>query len=878
MPFTQPILRSLLILLLSAVFHPLFSQNRTYTTSRIEGSPPVIDGLMDDPAWKTAEWSGDFTQKEPYENAKPSQETAFKVLYDDNNLYILIRAFDTEPEKIERRLGRRDNTDGDWVGVGIGSYNDKLTGFGFSVNASGVKWDGVISNDIEDDGTPDPVWYVKTTIDGEGWLAEMKIPYNQLRFADRENHVWGFEVMRYLFRMEEFSVWKMIPQSDNAWVSAWGELDGIQNIKPKKEIELIPYVMGKFETFEKEAANPFANTGKGWAYNAGLDGKVAITNDFTLNFTVNPDFGQVEADPSEVNLSAFESYFPEKRPFFVEGSNIFNYSLTAADGMFSQENLFYSRRIGRSPHYEPELSEGEYAELPENTAILGALKLSGKTRNGWSIGVMESLTNNEWAHIDSLGTKRREAVEPMTNYFNTRVQKDMNNGNTILGGMITATNRFSDHHNFKDLPTAAYTAGVDFAHYWKNKSYHLGFKTLVSTVQGSKEAILRLQEAPQRYFQRPESPMKVDSSLTVLNGHSGSLTGGKVGGGHWRYSASLTWKSPGLELNDQGYLRMTDFIQEQAYVGYRLWEPFSIFRSMNINLGQWLGGDFSGLRTFSGTDLNVNMQFKNYWRFATGVSRSFREIHRFEMRGGPAYWSPSNWDHWFEVSSDERKKLAVEWSASNTWGDQQYLRKFHTGLEFTYRPIQFIELLLEPAYSYSNRHIIYVETIDFANDHRYITARIKQEMLSADIRINVSITPELTIQYWGQPFVFSGDYSEFKKLDKPMDEVYAEQFHLFTEDELNYDAADNRYVVDEGGTPNTSYGFDNPDFSFFEFRSNLVIRWEYLPGSTAYLVWSQGRTGDHPEGRFSLSENIGRLADITPNNVFLLKLSYRLSL
>ncbi len=855
----------------------LSAQDKIYTTSRIIGEAPVIDGKMTETVWESVPWESDFTQQEPYEYAEPSQKTAFKVLFDDNNLYMLVRSYDTEPEKIERRLGRRDNTDGDWVGIGISSYNDKLTAFAFAVNASGVKWDGVVTEDTEYDDTPNPVWYVKTSIDGEGWLAELKIPYSQLRFADMENHIWGFQVMRHLFRKEEFSIWQMIPQESNQWVSAWGELHGINNIKPKKEIELIPYVMGKLETFEKEEGNPFESSGSKWGYNAGLDGKVAISNDFTLNFTVNPDFGQVEADPSEVNLSAFESYFPEKRPFFVEGSNIFNYPLASGDGPFGRDNLFYSRRIGRSPQYDPDLSDDEYAEYPENTTILGAVKLSGKTKNGWSIGVLESLTNEETALIDSLGNRREDPVEPMTNYFNTRVQKDINKGKTSIGGMITATNRFTDHSNFSSLPTAAYTGGVDFVHFWKDKSYRLGFKTTVSHVQGSQEAILDLQEAPQRYFQRPDSHMSVDSTLKTLNGYSGSLNFGKIGGGHWRFGGSAAWNSPGLELNDQGYLRMADFIKQNAWVSYRIWEPFSIFRSLNINMNQWSGWDFSGLNTYSGMNINTRLQFKNYWHFGTGYNLSFREIHRFELRGGPAYWSPGNQNIWINIESDERKKLEVEWSGSHRWGNQDYLTRYHTGLEITYRPIQFLELSLEPSYSFSEKEIQYVEHIEFENDQRYLTSRIKQEMISADIRINLSLTPDLSIQYWGQPFVFSGDYSEFKHMVDPMNSVYKDQFHIYTDDEISFDATNDEYTVDEGGQGTTTFSFDNPDFSFYEFRSNLVIRWEYIPGSTAYLVWSQGRTGDHPDGRFSLSENIDRLIDITPTNVFLLKLSYRLS-
>ena len=852
----------------------LFSQDRVYNTARVVGKSPVIDGIIDEEVWDIVSWSGDFTQREPYEYEPPSQLTSVKVLYDNNNLYVAIRAFDTEPDKIERRLTRRDSFEGDWVGIGIDSYNDKLTGFSFTVNAAGVKGDAILTNDNDFDITWDPVWYVKVSIDDLGWVAEMKIPYNQLRFAKVEDHVWGFEVLRQLFRKEELSLWQMIPVDAAGWVSNWGTLEGINNINPKKEVEIVPYGMVKYETYEKEDGNPFS-TGSDWGYNVGVDGKIAITNDLTLNFTANPDFGQVEADPSEVNLSAFETFFEEKRPFFVEGNNIYNYPLTGGDGPFSQDNLFYSRRIGIQPHYEPDLNNDEYASMPEFTTILGAVKLSGKTKNGWSIGVLESLTKEEKAIIDNNGDRRKEVIEPTTNFFNTRIQKDLNEGNTQIGGMVTATNRFINDSALNFLPTSAYTSGVDFSNFWMDKSYYVSAKATVSVVNGSKEAIADIQESPQHYFQRPDaSHLKVDTTLTSLRGSGGTVEGGKIGGGHWSMGGWTTWRSPGLELNDMGYMRKSDFINQVVWAGYRIWEPFSIFRSVNFNVAAWSGWDFSGLRLYSGGNLNVNAQFKNYWRFGTGVNREGVDINRHELRGGPALRTPGGWNYWFRVSSDDRKKIVFSVSASNNWGDNSYRRSTSYSLGITYRPFDFLQLSVDPSYHWSFNDIIYVETVDDNNVDRYLVSSIDQEFVSMDIRVNIGITPDLSIQFWGQPFLFSGDYSDYKEVVNAMDNNYENQYHTFTHNEISYDQSDNMYTIVDGGD---SYSFDNPDFSFYEFRSNLVIRWEYIPGSSAYLVWSQGRTGDHPDGAFSLSDNIDRLSSITPHNVFLLKLSYRFS-
>lgn len=869
-----------IILLLFSVLNLIpflgFTQLRNYNTKKINGEAPVIDGRINEDVWKTVEWSGDFTQQEPYENAAPSQQTAVKVLYDDNNLYIAVRAFDTEPQKIEKRLGRRDSFEGDWIAVVISSHNDNLTGFGFGTNAVGVKSDGKFSNDTDWDETWDPVYYVKTSIDEEGWIAEMRIPLNQLRFAKSEKHIWGFEVMRYLFRKEEMSLWQMVPKDASGWVSRWGEIHGIENINPKKEIALTPYLMGSLEKSEVEEGNPF-ETGTNWAYNAGLDGKIAVTNDLTLNFTINPDFGQVEADPSEVNLTAFESYFSEQRPFFIEGSNIFNYPLNAGNGR-SRDNLFYSRRIGRHPNYEPEIEEDEYIDSPEFTRILGAFKLSGKTKKGWSIGIMESVTNNEYAKIDRQGVQSKQIVEPMTNYFNARIQKDINKGKTIIGGMVTATNRFINDSVLEFLPSSAYSAGVDFNQYWEDRTYNFQAKFIGSNVNGTEEAILTRQEAPQRYYQRPDAThLHIDSSLTLLNGFAGSIMAAKIGRGHWRYGLKGNFSSPGLSLNDMGYMRRGDAINQNSWVEYTIWEPFSIFRKMDIRVNQWIGWDFKGTQLYSGIRGSWDAQFKNYWSVDVNITREGFDIDRHQLRGGPALRTPGMWRTKISVNTDERKKLVADAFVYRGFGTDDWRDAFDVGLELSYRPLPSLQISVDPVFIHDQETLIYIETFDFDGQSRYITSGMERKELQLNFRINYSLTPELSFQYWGQPFFFSGDYHDFAKVVDAGNTNYYDQFHVFDDNEISYDEANDQYLIDETGDGNTDYSFENPDFSFYEFRSNFVIRWEYIPGSTAYFVWSQGRSGDVGNGGFYLSDHIENLMDAKPSNVFLLKLSYRLS-
>ncbi|MHC1706277.1 MAG: DUF5916 domain-containing protein [Bacteroidales bacterium] len=854
----------------------LQGQEKEYITHKTEGKLPVIDGILQDEAWNSVEWGGDFIQNEPADGKQPTLPTFFKILYDNDNIYIAIKAIDPEPGKISKRLTRRDVSDGDKVGVYLDSYFDRLTAFCFIVNAAGVKIDYTLSNDENSDMTWDPIWFVKTHITHEGWQAEIKIPFSQLRFSKNQEQTWGLQVVRRLFRNEELSSWKHIPRHSSGYVSQFGLLKGIRNIRPKKEIELLPYVMTSLERSQKEDDNPF-QTGHAEHLTAGLDGKIAVTNDITLNFTINPDFGQVEADPSEVNLTAYETFFEEKRPFFIEGKNIFNYKLNIGDGNLSNDNLFYSRRIGRLPHHDPEIEDHEFIKIPTETSILGAFKLSGKTRSGISVGVMEVLTGMEKATIDDEGVQRKLTVEPLTNYFLTRLQKDFNKGNTILGGMITSTDRDLCESHLKYLPGSAVSGGLDFAKYWHNKDYYISAKGVFSKVSGTKEAIKELQESPVRYFQRPDaSHIKLDSNRTSLAGHGGTLEFGKLGGGHFQFLSWVSWRRPGLELNDMGYLRQADEIQQIMWAGYRIFNPTWIFRFFSLNANQYKGFDFSGLQKYSGYNTNFNGQFLNYWSFGLGVNRDESGFAVNELRGGPALRNPGGISNWYYIETDNRKNLKFSANYSHYWGDQQYCDFDDYSLSMVYRPNNAISITLSPTYNKGYNDLQYVTDLSWNNNKRYIVSNIVRKEISTVIRFDISLTPELTIQYYGQPFVFSAHYHDYKMVTSPRAKEVKNQYFAYTKDQLTYNSDGNLFDVDENLDGTIDYSFDNPDFSFFQFRSNLVIRWEFLPGSTAFLVWSQGRTGDDTVGRISYQKGMNDLFNIYPHNIFLFKISYRI--
>lgn len=840
---------------------------------------PRIDGILDDPAWRQGYWQGEFIQHEPYNNAKPGQETEFKILFDDDNIYIAIKALDSSPDSIVPRITRRDKMDGDVVGLGIDSYFDQRTAFVFLVNAAGVKADMIISNDGQnEDLTWDPVWHVKTSIDDKGWVAEIQIPLNQLRFAKIEEHTWGLQVVRVVFRKEETSFWQHIPKDAPGFVHQFGLLTGIKGIKPKRLAELSPYAVAQTETFLKEGNNPFLD-GSDSRFSGGLDGKIGITNDLTLNFTVFPDFGQVEADPSEVNLTAFETYFQEKRPFFIEGRNIYNFNLTPGDGDHSSENLFYSRRIGRRPQYYPSLSEDEYIDFPKNTSILGALKLSGKTKSGWSVGILESLTSKERAEIDFFNARSHKTVEPSTNYFVGRVQKDFNSGNTIIGGMVTATNRDLNDSSLYFLHRSAYSGGFDFLHSWKEKTYSLGVKTYFSLVSGEEEALLRTQTSSARYFQRPDAThVSVDSTRRSLSGHGGIIEFMKSGQGHFNFGSFLNWKSPGLELNDLGYLRNSDEIMQVIWANYRIWEPFSIFRRLNFNYNQWHGFDFGGENTYNGGNINMNTQFTNYWSFSTSMNYQGKSLSKGFLRGGPALRLPDGINHSINISSDSRKKVTLRFGGSNFWSFAGHLRSERYWMYLSYQPFDAMSVSINPSFSHNRPELQYVSRKTYNEISRYIHASLEQKTYSLTIRINYSITPDLSIQYYGSPYISTGKYSNYKFITNPLAQEYSDRFAIYSDEQISFNSVENRYYIDENTDGTADYNFKKPDFNALYLNSNLVARWEYRPGSIIFLVWTQGRYQYSTNGGFVLHKDFTDIFDIHPHNVFLIKFSYRFSL
>ncbi len=855
-------------------------EKRIYTTQKLVGEAPSIDGVIDDKAWDVVEWTTDYVEFEPDVGTAPSQQTKMKIMYDDKNLYVAFRCYESDLSKIEKRLGRRDDFPGDWVEINIDSYNDDRSGFSFTASASGVKGDEFISNNGNFDSSWNPIWYLGTAEDAEGWTAEMRIPLSQLRFGNAEEQIWGIQSTRRYFANEERSLWQPVAANPPGWVSEFGELRGLIGLKPQKQLEIQPYVLGQLDTFEAEPGNPFRD-GTSTKLTGGLDAKIGITNDLTLDLTINPDFGQVDADPGAIALDGFEIFFQERRPFFVENKNVFDFRVGGG-----ADNLFFSRRIGRTPQgfSTADGSKGEFEDFPTNTTILGAAKFSGKTKDGWSIGVLESITANEFAEIElderqdvldglsEIGEKREELVEPLSNYFVGRVQKDFNDRNSFIGGIITATHRDMDER-VSFLHTQAYSGGIDFQHNWKDRKYYVEGSALFSNVRGSTEAITRTQRSLTHLFQRVDAGhVEVDENRNELTGTGGRFEIGR-GSGDWRYNIGGNWRSPELELNDIGFLRQADDIRQYANLR-RFWnKPSSWFRRANLGINQFSSYDFDGNYNRIQYELQGFVNWKNNWWSEAGIGHKPRIFSNTVLRGGPRWrWGDENFVFLFS-GTDNRKKFSMHAGYVFSEAQQNNFSFRRYVLRFFYQPINSLSLSLINEFEQNPNKTQYVTESDFNGTPRYILGGIDNESLSMTLRVNYNINPNLTIQYYGQPFFFKARYNNFNYVNNPVARDLNERVTTYSNSQISF--ADGTYSVDENSDGTTDYSFGNPDFNFVQFRSNLVLRWEYIPGSELFFVWSQGIEGvsDIDDGFGEVAENV--IFDQQIRNTFLVKWTYR---
>ena len=846
---------------------------------RLEGPAPVIDGRPDEAIWQTAPVITDFVQFEPLAGAPPGQRTELRILYGGDALYVAAWMYDTAPDSIVAQLTRRDqNSFSDRILLSFDSYHDRRTAFDFALNPLGVKLDIYRYDDTSEDSGWDAVWDGAADRFPEGWTAEFRIPFSQLRFAAGQGeHTWGFNALRMIARTNETTVWAPISRETPGVVSRFGDLSGLDNLPDSRRMEVTPYALARGERVGGDPANPFWSATQG-GMEVGGDLKMGVAGNLTLNLTVNPDFGQVEADPSQVNLTAFEVFLPERRPFFVEGANIFNIRLAQGDGDGASESLFYSRRIGRAPQGSVDSRDG-FVDQAGQTRILAAWKLSGKTEGGLSLGLMHAATAREEAEIATgTGERLTETVEPFTNYVVGRVQQDFRNGESAVGLVTTATNREGEGADALGLRTGAYTAGVDARHRWGGGNYQVAGALIGSHIRGSEEAILSAQRAPARHFQRPDAGhLSVDSTATSMSGWTGMWEVGKVGGGFWRFATGGRVRSPGFEVNDLGFMQESDFVSPWVWVGHHRPVPGRLFRNWGVNLNGWSGWTFGGERTNLGGNINVNGQLHSFWSGYAGINRDMGGLSTGMLRGGPIFRREPGVNGWGGINSDSRRSVQVSWN--NNWSVRRESDSwsYNTSMNVRWRPSGRMSLNAGPFWNRRLEDRQWVARVGTgegvaAADH-YVFGRLDQTTAGMTARLDMAFTPDITLQIYAQPFLAAGSYSDFKRVDDPRAERYADRFQGL---EARPVQEGERYAADLDGN-GTEESWRNPDFNTLQFRSNAVLRWEYRPGSALFLVWAQTRDQFSRDGDFELGGAAGDLFGRRPDNVFMVKASYWLN-
>ena len=825
--------------------------------------PLVIDGLLDDPIWRTAERVTGFLQRDPLEGTAPSESTVVFVAYDDAAVYIGARLYDAHPDSIVGRLGRRDDyANSDRFNVFLDPYHDRRSGVYFGVDAAGTLYDGVLLNDDWDDDSWDGVWDGHVQVDSLGWTAELRIPYSQLRFHAAPQYVWGINFSRDIARRHERDYLVYTPKNGSGFVSRFPELVGIADVTPPPRMEILPYTRARAEFSPHAVGDPF-HDGSALSPDAGVDAKFGIGSSLTLNATVNPDFGQVEVDPAVVNLSDVETFFQEKRPFFIEGSSIFTFGRGGSNNYWGfnwgDPELFYTRRIGRAP--QGSLPSADFVDVPSGSHILGALKLTGKAGSSWNVGVLSALTSREFAQLDTAGARFRAEVEPLASYTVARVQKEFPDGRQGLGLMTTLSARHFDDPRLRDeISSGAAAVGADgWTFLDRSKTWVVTGWFGASDVRGTAARITALQENAQRYMQRPDARnFHLDSAATSLAGWAGRVYLNKQKG-NWSSNSAIGVISPGFDVNDLGFLWRAGVINTHVQAGYSWTKPGRVFRSASTGGALFRSWDWDGDVTWTGVFQYGNLQLLNYYEMGWNLAYNPETVNDRRTRGGPLSLNQPGYQVDVYGNTDGRKAVVLSLSGGTYQSVQDH--SSYVSASLSLRPASNVSLSVGPQYSWERTPVQYVTqyadstaTLTFGN--RYVFAGLRANELSAAIRLNWTFTPKLSLQFYGQPLISAGAYSDFKALARP--KRFA--FDGWNDGTSSFDS--------------TTFTPPTPDFNFKSLRGNAVLRWEYLPGSTLYLVWTQSREDVENTGAFRLGPSISRLTRSQPDNIFMVKFTY----
>ena len=864
-----------------------------------------VDGRLDEAAWSEATVVSDFVQGEPVEGAAPGESTEVRLLFGPDAIYVGARMTEAGG-RIARQLVRRDETgQADWFEVSFDPNRDRRTGYQFRVTAAGVQRDAYLFDDNQDDDSWDAVWESEAVVDGDGWTAEMRIPWSQIRYEPGSApQTWGVNFTRWRVAAGERTYWALVPRNVHGRVSFFRPMEGVVVPASARRIEVRPYALARAHTGPAEPGDPFFDGSRADAQ-VGTDLRWGLGSAYTLDVAVNPDFGQVEVDPAVINLSAFETRFDERRPFFVEDARVFDFDLGGY-----RDQLFYSRRIGREP--QGDAPDGAaFADVPDQSTILGAAKLTGRTAGGLSLGALGAVTAEEtgvaaFGPADGASFDEVEFVaQPRSWYGVLRARQDLREGASTVGGVLTGVRRdLPGDGTFDFLPGQAFSAGVDFDHMWGDREWAVGGYLAGTLVRGDPLALLEIQTSSNHYFQRPDGAFEVDSGRTSLAGASWQLGVERRSGEHWTGSVGVSRTTGGFEVNDLGFSGSGESIGLNAEARYREIRPGRLFRDWSLGVQTFQGWRGAVLEDPFDADriqrehkggsawMDARWTLNNFW------GGFFEYAYRPEIqsdvatRGGPLMTQPRNHNFELRLNSDERRPVSVEASVQRETG--RALDNLELGFGVTWRPAPRLELEVEPEFQRTAVGDQFVAAFDdpaFAPTYgtHYLFGDLERTSVSLETRLNVTFTRDLTLQLYLQPLLDAGDFRGYKRLERPESFDFT-SFAPGTPVDADDDgvpeacaggaicAVDGRQHVDLDGDGAPDASFRDRDFNVVSLRGNAVLRWEYRPGSTVFLVWQQRRADERSFGDFDLGRDPADLLDLHPDNVFIVKVNYWLGL
>lgn len=839
--------------------------------------PVTIDGRIDETAWQAATAITEFRQFDPNQGQPASERTEARILIDNDAVYVAMRLYDREPLKIQSQLARRDESiEGDLVEVTLDSYHDHLNAFIFRLTPLGARRDATVSSNGQQDNSWDAVWEGSATVDSLGWSAEFRIPLSQLRYDARQaEQTWGLQLGRKIARRAEVSFFAFTPKNEQQGVNRYGHLRGLGALEAPRRVELVPYALAKNENPGISRNDPFRKR-NAVVPGLGADLKLGISSNLTLNATVNPDFGQVEVDPAVVNLSAFETFFPERRPFFVEGASVFRFGAMRSQNTSGGYTFLHSRRIGRSPQRFLGGSGVTFVDAPLETTIAAAAKLTGQSAGGWSVGLLDAVTMREEARFrNTNGTDNNATVEPRTNYFMGRVKRDIREGNTTVGIGLTTVHRDLGDPALEPLfRRAAYVGGFDWNHAWSNRRWAFDGAVVGSHNLGSSAAIDALQLSSARYLQRPDrESFRRDPTKTSLSGYVAEMTLAKLSGLHWRGSVSYQEYNPGFEINESGFLGSTDLRSVTPLISYSETKPGRYLRRWDQFLFWNPSWNFDGDMTFNGVGTITSAELPNFWTTFLRLDWRPPAFDARLTRGGPVARAVTAGGVQAEIGTDRRKSYTFGLFGSHSWnvaGD----RSQTISPRATLRPSSALRVTVQPTISRTHALAQFVTRVTDpqATDtygSRYVFATIDQRQLNLVTRVDWTFTPALSLQLFAQPLLAAADFTDYKEFARPRQF----EFKVYGRDAGTISRAESGlYTVDPDGSGSAPlFNFSERDFNRRSLRGNAVLRWEYRPGSALFFVWQQSRFGSTPSGEFDFGRDLNELLSVAPENVFVIK-------